>query len=163
MRVASRVADEVTVKARDPFLPPLEVEERCTSTLRILAEGLPPVPACQYPSSVGGPVSYDRNTAIVVMNSVTQWSEHLIGQIGLRRARMQALQAGVTWMEAYVKFTYKGKLDGLSQEQYERLARDKFERDCLEAEITLLESRQAALTKAFTNASRNLTGVIAPN
>ena len=161
MTIAFTKDVEVIVSPRDPFNPPPDLEAACSATRAALALGLPGQPNCHYPTTVNGPMSYDRNTAIQLMNAVTQWTEHLGPQIGIRRSAVQALKAGVDWMEGYVKFAYKGKTDKLSPEQFERLQMDRFQMDCLQAEILLLDTKMAALGKAFQNASRNLTGVIA--
>lgn len=63
-------------------------------------------------------------------------------------------------MDGYVKFAFKGKTDKLTEPQFERLQRDQFEMDCVQAEIFLLDSKMAALAKAFQAASRNLTGLL---
>lgn len=144
----------------DPFFPPAELQESCDATLAELTALMPPQPETDIPTTVNGPSSYDKSTSIEVMNACTQWLEFLGTQIGVRKAHLMALQASVRWMDMNIKYTHKGKLDKLTQAQFERYQSDVYSSELLGAQIALLETRETALVKAFSNASRNLTGLI---
>ena len=122
----------------------------------------PPQPDSAPLSLANAPATLTRHEAVEVMNSCARWMEFFETQAGERRAQVEVYLACVGWMQDHVEFTYGGKLDKLTPEQFPHLQDYRFRAKLLQAEIKILDSHQKEQQKVANAASRNLSSLTAP-
>ena len=134
---------------RDSFMPPAHLEQRARAFIEAMRAYAPPQPDSAPLSLANAPATLTRHEAVEVMNSCARWMEFFETQAG-------------GWMQDHVEFTYGGKLDKLTPEQFQHLQDYRFRAKLLQAEIKILDSHQKEQQKVANAASRNLSSLTAP-
>lgn len=145
---------------RDPFLPPPEELAACEKFLESLDPWMPPRPANPPMSLVGCPSTFSKGEAAQVMLLCASWLETYGTTIGQRKSVMALYDSCINWMQGYVKFVHRGKVDKLRPDQFNRLQDYEFKRGLIEAEVIRLESLAAQQRAVYGAASRGLTAVL---